>query len=1091
MVTTAAADGTFVRRSGSRTLDLRGFEARAGVTLPDRFVVGGTDSVFVDGSCLARGADYVIDYDASVVSILLSVPDTASVTISYLFLPLDIGAGVFRHAVLESLASTPAPFHVDAELVDVRPGRRDAPTSGLRVGGAKTFGITVGSDRDPSLEQSLRLNISGRVTRDVAVNAYLSDQNTPLVPEGDTEELRALDKVLVEIEGEGVSATMGDYELVVEGGSLSNFRRDLSGATVTADVGRAGILLAGARSSGEFASHTFRGVDGRQGPYLLVDRSGSPGVRIVAGSERVWLDGVRLRRGRDNDYVIDYAAGEIEFTEHMPVSGDREIAVDYEYLLSDYERDIYGGRATAASAGGNASLGFSFFREADDRNASASTVLTEEEIAVLASAGDDVELAHDDGVDSVGFGNGDYEYDFDAGHYVYAGVDLGDYALSFERADGGDYKYDFDAGHYVYAGVDSGDYRLGKSLPLPGDRSLAALDARLDLADGGFITAEAAVSSFDANTFSELDDDDNLGSAEFVSAEFPRIELGADGVSSVGVGVRARRVAGNFEAVGRYRDVRYVEKWELLGLELPDEEIMVEGSGKAEFGGGGGLQVSQGYLSRGDVLESRKTEFSLNASPWGGSRVWAEGRRVDLEHDLGPRRERLVYAAGAEQALGPVRPGISYRHDARTAGDSDGERYDEYAGSVASTGQGALTFGVRYAQRFTERADGGPWQPSAITRTQDYRVGVSGSDRLSLEASLTRRVTEFEEGFEDPDSKYDIAALRANHRSLGGALSGEVRYAVTSTEIEERQKHVTVEDGVEITRIVSTGAFYPVTDLTASTRWKLEFRQAARAARGLPDPSALRRFLSALTLETDVKLGETTTTGDKRRLYLLDPSVLRGEDTVRGEVFGRHVARYVPQGGSYSARVTVTTRDALDRRYTNSSERRRERAGVVDLKLSRGRGTTYAVQGDLRRRQQTADGAGDDYDISERAGLFEIARRGPGDLESKISVSVRREEEALAEVELTELAVTPSITYRFRGRGTATASLSRIEIDTKKESLPVYLAGGRRPGITSEWRVSGDLRFNRYLTGSLTYTGERALGSETRHTVDVRVNAFF
>lgn len=1085
-----AGEGALVRRGGFRTLELLGAEAREGVALPDVFVVEGTDTVLVDGSRLCGGADYVIDHDRSLLSFLTALGDSAEVVVSYRFLPLALESRVYRHAVLDTLAARYPVAGGGAELVDTRAPSAESPASGLRVAGAKTFGITVGSDRDPSLEQSLRLNMSGRLTRDVAVRAYLSDQNTPLVPEGDTEELRALDRVLVEIEGDGVSATMGDYELAVEGGSLGAFRRDLTGAMVSAQVGPADIVLAGARSSGEFHTHTFRGIDGLQGPYRLVDRSGSPGVQVVAGTERVWLDGERLTRGRDNHYVIDYALGEIEFTERVPLSSDREITVDYEYALSDYERDIYGGRASAATADGRASVGVSFLREADDRDASASTVLTDDVIAVLAAAGDRQELAHDDGVDSVGFGNGDYVF-VAAGVYEYAGADSGDYELSFERYDEGDYAYDFEVGHYVYAGPGEGDYRLGRSLPLPSESNLVAADARLETSGGGFVSIEAAVSSRDANTFSSLDDDDNLGNAEVVSAGLPSLEFGALGGGGLGVGVRARRVGGSFEGVGRYRDVRYTEKWELSGLELPGEELMVEGSARASLDGGGRLELSHGYLARGEVLESRKTELAFETTPWQGARAWAEARRVDVDHESAGRRERLLYVAGAEQLLGVVRPGLLYRRDSRETAPSEGERYDEYAASMSSAGRGDLSFSARYAHRFTERGDGSRWTRASVTRIQDYRVGLAGREALSLEATLTRRVTVYEEGLADADTKYDVAALRANHRSLGGALTGELHYAVSSTQVEERERYVTEKDGVEIIRTVSTGVFYPVTDLTASTRWKLDLRQSAVGPRGLPHPSATMRFLSALSLETDVKLSERTTTDERRRLYLLDPAILRGDDTVRGELATRHVARYTPGGGRYSARVAVSTRDALDRSYTNASERRRERNGVVDVKLSPTSRTTLVVRGDLARREQDALGAGDSYDVSERAARVELARRGVGDLEAKLLLSLTREEEALEGIELTALEVTPSVTYRIRGKGTATASLTRIEIDTAAEALPLYLAGGRRPGVTSEWRISGDLRLNRYLTGSLTYTGERRFGNDTRHTIDVRVNAFF
>ena len=85
-------------------------------------------------------------------------------------------------------------------------------------------------------------------------------------------------------------------------------------------------------------SVSFRGVEGKQGAYLLTNESGATGITVVAGSERVWVDGRRMTRGRDNDYVIDYVGGAIEFTEKRPIDRESEISVDYEYAIEDFRR---------------------------------------------------------------------------------------------------------------------------------------------------------------------------------------------------------------------------------------------------------------------------------------------------------------------------------------------------------------------------------------------------------------------------------------------------------------------------------------------------------------------------------------------------------------------------------------------------------------------------------------------------------------------------------------------------------------------------------------------------------------------------------
>jgi hypothetical protein len=455
-------------------------------------------------------------------------------------------------------------------------------------------------------------------------------------------------------------------------------------------------------------------------------------------------------------------------------------------------------------------------------------------------------------------------------------------------------------------------------------------------------------------------------------------------------------------------------------------------------------------------------------------------------------RERAFYRGGFEQKIGPVRPGASYAHDERTEGDQ-GERYDEYGASVESARSGPVSFGASYARRLTDRTDGSGWVRASTTQTQEYRLGVTGWEKLRMEGSVVRREVRFEEGFLDPASRYDLASIRLDHTSLGGSLTGEVRYSVTATEVEEKERVVIAEeDGVEITRIVRTGQYVPVTDLSASTRWKLKPGTRRHGGRSMPEPTAFGRFLSGLTMTSDLKLREMTTTGAKQRLYLLDPAVIMGDETIRGEISGRHVARYLSSGSSFSLRLAFYTKDVLDRSYSNDSTERKERSGTADIKLTRTGGVTYRLQGDAGRREVDSR-IGDSYAIDERSLLGEAGFRKLGDLEARLTVSVGRQDEALTEVGVTVLKVTPTATYRLAGRGALSASLTRIEIAVSGGSLAAhpYLAEGRQAGQSVEWRLSGDYRFNQFLTGSLSYYGAARPGGDPLHTMDFRVNAFF
>ncbi len=1090
-----ATGGELFRERGRRVLTARGRDLESGViALPDSLIVAGSDTLLLSGRPVLRDIDYALDLTRGVLQLFEQPADTVALELTYLYLP-GVSRRAHRYADLDTAGELPPIFAGADSLVGLRVPRSDGrrTDADLRVGGAKTFGVSVGSDRDLKLEQSLRLRVDGSVSRDVEVRAYLSDQNTPLVPEGDTEELRSIDEILVEIEAPHASASMGDVRLDLSSGSLVTMRREIQGVRASAERGPFHAVLAGAQVGGEQMSIAFIGIEGKQGPYLLAGPSGEIGVDIVAGSERVWLDGELLKRGSDNDYVIDYGSGELEFTENRPISAESRIEVDYEHAAGDFERNLYGGRIEAASEDERYTVGLTYFRESDDESAPTGATLSDDDVALLALAGDDIDLAHDDGVDSVGYGNGDYVRMPD-GTFEYAGPDSGAFDLDFERFDGGDYVYDYFDGRYEYVGAGEGTHRLGRQLPLPSDESIVALDGAVRFRGGGFVETEGALSVHDENTLSPLDDEDNMGNAAIVRFETPALTGGPLGSSMLRVTGSGRRVGGAFRGNGRFRETGYEDQWELTSLKLPDQELTGQGGVGLDLPGGGSVDASIGGLERGDAVRSSRARVELDVSPFRRARLWARGRAVDLSYstaDTARERRRRLVRAGADVTVASLRSGVQWTRDEATE-NGVGERFDEFGVSLTTVGIEDLAVRASYAYRLTDRRVGTDgWSSASVRSVQDYALEFTRWDGLTADLRVVRRRTEVESGLSEPGVRADLARARLGHSSFGGALRGDVNYSLTTTEVEERERYVTEEDGVEVTRIVSTGRYLPVTELTAGTRWVL--RPSAGGARSsrLPDPSALKRWMTRLTLETDVKLREATTTTERTRLYLLDPAVLRGEDTVSGRLTSRHTLRYTSPGGGLVGRLAARTDDELDRIYVNSPETRREREVTLELKLAGSGGLSYRLQADAGRRRRVSEGAIESYDIDARSMLGEIAYRGSGALELRLSGVLGTEEDGESGVTAEVWKLTPAATWRIAGRGSVTASATRLGVSATGGVLPSSMAEGRAPGDAADWRLSADYRFNRYVTGSLSYTGESRPGIDDRHTVDVRVNAFF
>ena len=101
--------------------------------------------------------------------------------------------------------------------------------SGIERSGTLVRGFTIGTNKDLSLNSGFRLQLSGRLSDEIELVAALTDENTPIQPEGNTERLDELDKVFIQIKHPRAAGTFGDYQLEKRFGEFGVINRKLQG----------------------------------------------------------------------------------------------------------------------------------------------------------------------------------------------------------------------------------------------------------------------------------------------------------------------------------------------------------------------------------------------------------------------------------------------------------------------------------------------------------------------------------------------------------------------------------------------------------------------------------------------------------------------------------------------------------------------------------------------------------------------------------------------------------------------------------------------------------------------------------------------
>ncbi|MBN1163521.1 MAG: hypothetical protein JXB45_03005 [Candidatus Krumholzibacteriota bacterium] len=1089
----------FILLPGQRQLDLQNV-----------FISSASDSVFLDGRPLQREVDYRINYLNGTLLLVEPGEGGEKLSVSWISYPFSF-TPVFA---ARFPGGQPFPAPAPAAARDSRAGEGKISPYRLRFSGSKTVGFSVGSDRGLGIDQSLKVTMVGKLAEDLEVRAFLTDDDLPVQPEGNTEELKHLDKVSIQIKSRHTETQLGDFQTGLEWSRFSAFQRELRGATSKVALGNQSIFAGGGIAKGRFETVNFRGRIGVQGPYELLDITRFNGIVVLPGTETVFLDGRRLKRGSENDYIIDYNRGTVTFTERTAITEDSEIVIDFQMGEDNYQRTTTVAGITSSLAGEKVLLRTFLFQESDNPDDPVRGSLSGEEEELLREAGDDSRKALAPGIEEVEVANDAYLLvaadSITPEHYEFV-ESGGRYILSFYRAAGGEGNYRTDGFtrlgrvKYAYAGEGRGDYAIGRPLPLPQRKRVMSLG--LDAGRGiFFLQTEGNISQYDKNTLSSRNDEDNTGGALKLSGGIRDLELSSTRLSLSG---QYSSLEERFVSPDKTRESYFYRNWNLENSPLTGREritgLNLNWRGESAWD----VETEYSRLSRGDI-SARKGEIRARAGDenFRGLRLHAFDSKSTGNRD---RRYALAKGSLAFWHLLPTLQFDSERYRAFSSSAADTGRY-YYRNIIALSGHriGKFKSGLSYSRRRTDALEprGGLWRRDRENDEVRFEGGYTGGSML-VDLFLTHQETRYLAS--RAESSHDLARIRYRHNWERAGITSDIGYRISSGEDRKLERAVIFvgenegdydKEGREVgqKRGDYMVLYLPGIQAEAVRSVELTWRTSVGSGlRGLGEGSSgggwIGKIRRNLSLDHFFSVLERSTTDRLWRLYSLDPSLLQSDGvTLYGKNSLRQEWSFFNNVKKFNLRFTFSREDEEDNRsegistavYNRELRLRAEAITGKSLSLSWELGTNLRDRNSQRRGEQQ-------YRVESRSASQVLAYKARPSIRLSFELGLEDRRDEVSRTEQISFLGVPSLNSSVGKKIHLTAYLKFTYTDVKAgEGKPLFFL---EEGLRQDWSLIGQYRFTRNISFGVNYTGRREkdyVGEvKTVHALKMESRAYF
>jgi hypothetical protein len=544
--------------------------------------------------------DFILDPADSRLEWLVK-PASDSVTVIYRVFPFRLNNKAFRYRY-DSISNKfkAIPVSPSSSVKNGQPGRM-LDFGAMNYSGSFGRSLSFGNSQDAVVNSLFNLQINGMLGDSIEIAAAITDNNIPIQPDGTTQTLNEFDKVWMQFKKRPWELNIGDIDIRQQPNYfLSYYKRQQGIAFQTTNKLSKNItnsiMASGAIAKGKFTRNIFNGQEGNQGPYRLKGANNELYFVILAGTERVFIDGIQMQRGEDQDYVINYNSAEISFTPKQLINKDKRIQVEFEYADRNYLNSLFY-VTDEVNFSDKLKLNVAWYTNNDAKNSSLNQTLDNEQKQFLNNIGDSIQNAYypvairdtfsvskilyvkaDTVVNGQQYQVYVYKSSYDTAMYnlsfTEVGPGKGNYIASYNAANGKVFEWTAPVN-----GLPQGNFEPVSILVTPKKQRIATVGLGYKISDKTTVSAEAGFSKYDINTFSTRDKGNDDGQGIKVIAVDNRPINAGNKKLLLQTLAGYEYVSENFRPLERLRTIEFLRDWGLsydvkqAGEQLPSASL--------------------------------------------------------------------------------------------------------------------------------------------------------------------------------------------------------------------------------------------------------------------------------------------------------------------------------------------------------------------------------------------------------------------------------------------------------------------------------------------------------------------------------------